>query len=361
MKELRVALATSHTINQQRTPYPGQVRKWPDRIEKSRSTHTSPAHDSRRRAWSGTSQIQPSYTNFYGMSRQNTRRRVSTHQGTQRPLSWHPTSGQMPTYTSSPVNIDIHQTLQSHYPELSPQILSTTHPMYELPDLYVQAGPLSNCSTSTAGLPNTSPVWQVASNQTYMLGNHQQPCQLQPDMNLWQDPMRTQGFQEPSKPMVAQYPNILANIHVPDAMAMIENENEEEEDGEILVGVGLYDDPPETSRHAPTLKLAETWNPPPSSDPDSDEAELEDVTDDINVDPTQIQDQPPQKSEPQNFQPMANIEQPTISRGDEEASTKELWQGRTDQSPINGLGFGTGWMHAPSWQNYVDRRATLLQ
>jgi hypothetical protein len=361
MMELRVALATSHTVNHQRTVYSTPGKNWPGRIEKSRSTHTSPAHDSRRRAWSGTLPTQPLYNNIYGMSHPNVHRRVSTHQRSQRPLSWHPSSNQMSTYTSSPMTIDLHP-LQPQYPELSPHVISSTHSAYDLPDLYMQAGPLSNCSTSSAGLPNTSPVWQMTPTQTYMLNHQQQSCQLQSDINLWQDPISNQVLQEPSKPMAHQYPNILTNIHVNSAATMVEDEVEEEEDGEILVGVGLYDDPPGAGRQAPSLKLAETWSPPPSSDGSSDEAEVDDIADDTNEDSAKLQDQSFQNILPQNMQQTADTElTTTILRRNEDTSMKELWQNRINQSPMHGLSLGTGWMHATSWQNCINRRTTLSQ
>jgi hypothetical protein len=267
-------------------------------------------------------------------------------QRTQRPLSWHPTSHQMPTYTSSPIVLATHHPMQSQYPIYPQLMFPTAYPTWEMPELYMPTGALSNSSSSSRGLPNTSPVWQTTpANQPLMGGNQSQPSSVQPEMNIWQNPINNHGFQEPVKPMTPQYPNILSNIHNPEARIL----SEEEDEGEVLVGLGLYDDPPEPHHQLGFLKLAESWKLPPSEDSAAEEAE-EDETEEA----TNEVESTSQNSRDQTGQPTAVISDNTsYLQGNTEPPNKEWWDDRSNQFQIYGMGSGTGWVHVTMEQNVV--------
>jgi len=239
------------------------MRRWPGRIEKPRSTHTSPAHESRRRAWSGASQVASSYANTYNMNTQYGPQIVPMQQRAQRPLSWHPSSQQASMYTSSPMAMATPDAARSSYQEYSQPIYATNYPGYDLPDLYVPSGQLSTTSTSPIGYPDASPAWQTTpDHQALLLINQQQMYhQFQPNMNVWQLP--SYPIQQQIKPIQQDYHNY-PHINMYDENVVIED-SDDDDDGEVLVGLGLYDEAPETTQIIPVLKLAETWQPPPST------------------------------------------------------------------------------------------------
>jgi hypothetical protein len=263
MRELRLALASSYSISHPRR-HPTTSRRWPTRIEKARSTHTSPAHESRRRAWSGTSQTQAPFVNTYGMNPPTIHQVYSEHHYPQRPLSWHSTY-QVSPYNSSPMDHNLH----TQYSVISRPVLSNAFPTYNLPELYMQTESLSTSSTSSLGLPNTSPIWYGNSEQhSFMIGS-QQHCSSEMNLPNWQASIKSVETSTASKTVISQHANIDPHMHVPDSELLVDAE---EDGGEILVGLGLYDGPPEAEEQSIySLKLTESWKPPPENDNDADE------------------------------------------------------------------------------------------
>jgi len=231
------------------------------------------------------------------------------------------------------------------YPQL---VYPAAYPTWDMPELYMPTGALSNSSSSSLGLPNTSPVWQTTpTNQSGMASSQPQPDPAYQEKNFWQNPINTHGLQETLRPMTPQYPNILSNIHNPEAKILAEVEDE----GEILVGLGLYDDPPEPHHQVGTLKLAESWKPPPSEDSaaeDEEETETEDSANDAKSTTESSKEQYSQIGQSR----MISDSTP-YSQGDTEPPNKVWWDNRSNQFQMYGLGSGTVWVPATIEQNAV--------
>ncbi|KAF2666965.1 hypothetical protein BT63DRAFT_416043 [Microthyrium microscopicum] len=287
LNEVAYRMAASQLNRSARHSYTSTPNRWSGRVEKSRSQHTSPAIHERRRAYSTTrSPYQYQAYQAYNLPQQMTQPRQSV-----RPFSWHSTS----TSYMMPM---------STMPQLTPPAMSTYHPSpyansthmaydaprsfyQDLPELEKPSGPASMTSetpSSYSSFPDSSPNWQfyydektpVMSTQTYTTSPFEQP-------NWYDTRCQQQSPMEPLIPMTSLPPI----VPQPSLEMMMQEEQfqpqptfrepmvQEEEQGEVLIALGLYDAPSLSdisAKPSTLLKLTETWQPPPE-DEDEDEEE----------------------------------------------------------------------------------------
>jgi hypothetical protein len=220
-----------------------------------------------------------------------------------RPVSWHPGSFRAPEYTQSPVDslpsqgqmnwqlqsLDIGDAASqmSGYPFFRKPPTSHHHSFH--------SGYASSAITPAVDSYNTSPIWDNASVSRhesmtdYPSANSDQFHDVQPAS--WSVPDWVQMTQSTTKPSLQNDSDFLPIQHPPppEEQDMKSDAGESEESGEVLVGMGLYDDPPEgydswfASESRPTqgkgLKLEETWEPPEPEEEDDDSDDAEDEAD----------------------------------------------------------------------------------
>lgn len=127
--------------------------------------------------------------------------------------------------------------------------------------------------SSTLVYPNASPIWQDDNNSNqYMINNYPQTYHIPISMDTYHQPINTETVDHPFKQDTQTYYSSFSSFH-PEPRIVSEDyelgEEEEEEEGEVLVALGLYDDVVDRTLQHP-MKLTETWTPPPSESVQSD-------------------------------------------------------------------------------------------
>lgn len=240
-----------------------------------------------------------------------------------RPFSWHPTSQTLPFYTVSQMTspdtphqiptppFSCHTSppllppaqyplVQTMFPEF------TTLPKPSAPTPMLAASPVYSMDPYT---PN-SPDWEYFyDGQTPVIANNMAPNSPPTYPGSWYDTSCAEVSRVVTQPMM-HLPQIPPMMPQESFSSMIMQQNQEtistlppiplhettpaeepveepqmeaqEEEGEVLVALGLYDLPDETAPIATgvaQLKLTETWQPPPEDDDSSQEEDDDDEED----------------------------------------------------------------------------------
>jgi hypothetical protein len=195
---------------------------------------------------------------------------LAEHQRTQRPLSWHATSYPMPSYTSSPTSLVTEQ-YPTSYAEFVPRTYTTAYPSYDTYGYSTNPLTVPDTPSSTLIYPNISPTWQDDNNSyTYMLNNYPQTYHIPTSIETYHQPLSAESVDPPFKQDTQTYYTSFSSFHRPEPRIVSEDfELEEEEEGEVLVALGLYDDAVDRIPQHP-MKLTETWTPPPAESVQSD-------------------------------------------------------------------------------------------
>ncbi|KAF4968895.1 hypothetical protein FSARC_3766 [Fusarium sarcochroum] len=243
-------------------------------------------------------------------------------QRSSRPVSWHPSSyGQQPqahlqqpmyALTSSHAYAD-QQDLYGNYPHYSPMMASTscgTSPLAfsDLPLPYQSADNMAYNPYQGTSMPQHSPAASMAMDARQLVGATSAPADTAHETtysNGWDwNTFIMHGFSSTTPPTPETLPQTqLSQPAVSEDIHYQALEDPSEEEGEILVGMGLYDAPdkytedPQLNNYRSTvssllgssfrsqeprgkgLKLEETWEPPKSDDEDGDEDEEEEEED----------------------------------------------------------------------------------
>jgi hypothetical protein len=281
------------------------------RIEKARSTHASPAYTGRKRAWTETVEsLLPHASSASALSFDELscllpmpQQYQTTYQS--RPTSWHPSTHPytqtQPRFSQSMNVIPYQVTPKSHQVEQStlsvaPAQLPHMNQLFDSPpELYMSNGPSSTSPASTVYSAdcgsNPSPSFQLTNY------NNQSPAVLDSTpmtvysgdykMNSNQYSQYVERFEK--QPEIYsesnQVDSVIQTQVDPDLEAL---ESSEEDDGEVLVALGLYD-APQVSRislfsSGKSLMLAEAWQPTEETDDaEDDEEENEDDSDDASA------------------------------------------------------------------------------
>ncbi|KAF2111523.1 hypothetical protein BDV96DRAFT_499507 [Lophiotrema nucula] len=329
------------------------------RIEKPRSNHNSPRLLERRKTTSGTKRyatLDDHYNMMFGIQTEEPDSEQQT--GSSRPMSWHPASAQfhVPSRSSvlveqtSPVDWTRHNFASSRnsahgsdFYSLSAR--SSMHPeqMQNFPTF--ENGHLEN----NRGSRSSDGSWQSLSQQpSYTMSAYSTPATENMPWYLSEWAKKTQVQATPSQHGSTDFLPIQHPSTEDD-----NNEDEEMEDsGKELVGMGLYDMPESSHGWALTestgkgLKLEETWQPPEEGDEDEDDAS----SDDGSVDE-------PQPVVPKETTPPADAVKPQMPENKEgqsfffnddedESYTKEWWfhQLKQPSVPVRDAGLGYGWL-----------------
>ncbi|KAK4083130.1 hypothetical protein PCL_00662 [Purpureocillium lilacinum] len=302
------------------------------RVVKPKSASNSPGSSSvqsRRRTMMGDGfaprrQQQQHHNNVDYISMPTDTEMDSAHRTTSRPLSWHPSTYihqrqqpyQQPTsypFPGSSIYADSHD-LYSTHAQFSPTMASysnNTSPSSSFSPL-----PLFPAAENGAQYPR-SDGWELSQRTTPFYGpptgNAGMPESLPALEHVSTHPKTTvnggldwnsfvlQGFNNTSPPTPETFPQAtLSQPAVSERPETCQGLDEDEDEGEILVGMGLYDTPekfdedPQLNNYRSTvssllgstyrpqeprgkgLKLEETWEPPKSDDGEDEDDEDED-------------------------------------------------------------------------------------
>lgn len=265
-------------------------KRWSGRIEKPRSHQSSPALDIRRRAYSTARQTSSGHFNSLNAQFQ------APQQAT-RPLSWGPTTAtniRAPTmeYLASPAALSYTAT---------PAYSSYTSTPYQYPTVQPLYRHGSKFATSPATTASVTSAASYYSNDSYSPSSTAGSCLHMPSHQaVHQDCESSYASPEYSSywryPPLAQaparhtYQNVTAPVIIspeklwqqdddldfkcrgrylvdrPSSPDLLWSGRTTDDDGEVLVAMGLYDLPDENASLSdvpPKLKLAETWQPTP--------------------------------------------------------------------------------------------------
>ena len=339
------------------------------RIEKPRSIHNSPRVLERRKTTTGVKRyatLDDHYNMMFGLTG-GEEEAVEERKEAPRPLSWHPSSSQFhtPSHTvpeplptqgyadwvpyqsqsrNSGFESEYNTRFESEYNSLSNRSSAFADQMQDFP-------PFSH-STDTVALGRDSFVsgssWQdIHQPVSYALSSYSS-LRIEPTpwyLQSWAQMTQTQS--EISRPTSTDFLPIQHPSAQQDAKSQSALEDDDsEEAGKELVGMGLYD-PPEGFQSWQSgllqsggkgLKLEETWQPP-EQDEDVDDAS----SDDGSV------DEPPAGDDQQwslnaGQQLPANMEGRSFFFDDDDMYTKEWWFQQLKQPTVQDARLGYDWL-----------------
>ncbi|ORY17136.1 hypothetical protein BCR34DRAFT_475224 [Clohesyomyces aquaticus] len=330
------------------------------RIEKPRSNHNSPMTLERRRTTTGTKRyatLDDHFNMMFGAGEveeaHEERRELS------RPLSWHPSSTQFHVPSRNSVIEPLPSQDWSLYPA------SARNSTYGS-DFYSLSTRNSVCPDQTQMVPQYAPSQDGRGSQS--------------SESSWQDPNQhassyaASTFSTPSTEPLPWYlrewarknnsqitnsgngsSDFLPIQHPSATESAVEDEDEEMEDsGRELVGMGLYDLPePDlawTSSKSSEgtgkgLKLEETWQPPEDDEDDDEDAEA----DDASSDDGSVEELPAKEAAlAVNVKPQisSNMKGQSFFFDEDETYTKEWWfhQLKQPSVPVRDAGLGYDWL-----------------
>jgi hypothetical protein len=358
-------LAASHPARHFSRSYSSQTGSHTYRVEKPRSNHNSPRTVERRKTTTGAklyATLDDHYNMMMGLTGDEAVVEDRPEPASTRPMSWHPSSAQFHVPRSS---FEQHepQDYSHHYSESSRNSVhgSDFYSMSARNSMYLE--PAQNQSNypssheSHRGSQDSDGSWpmQAPTSSSYSTPTTEpMPWYLQE----WARRNQEQAQQASTDYLPIQHPT-------PDQNEDVEDE-EMQDSGKELVGMGLYD-LPDTSMQwgslqgeatGKGLKLEETWQPPEEEDEedddedgegedDGDDASSEDAEEELTP-PSPAQPAPAQLQAPVNMKPQtpSSMEGQSFFFEEDDNITKEWWypQLRQPSLPVRDAGIGYGWL-----------------
>jgi hypothetical protein len=316
------------------------------RVEKPKSHHNSPRTIERRKTTTETklyATLDDHYRMMFGVEPEE---EVDERPQSNRPVSWHPSSTHFQNQPSS------YFEPQQDWYSASPRNSTQGSDFYSLSTRNSQYEPTSNYS-GVYGMDESDYSWQDASHQTpsYAHSNLNTPTT---EPLPWYLQKWAQQNQEQA--MMASHNG--SSDFLPIQHPAAQDEEMEEDGGEKLVALGLYDLPEPslswTGSEQATgkgLKLEETWQPPENEDEEEDD---EDAADDSSSEASEepspplssVHDRAQQLQLPVHVkaQTPGSMDGQSFFFEDDETVSKEWWFQQVKQSSMpareNDLGYG---------------------
>ncbi|KAF2251865.1 hypothetical protein BU26DRAFT_398723, partial [Trematosphaeria pertusa] len=334
------------------------------RIEKPRSNHNSPGTAERRKTTIGTklyATLDDHYNMMMGLTGEEEATEGQQQPAPARPMSWHPASTHFnaPSHSSAAFEHTQPQDWSRHYAASSRNSaygsdfysLSARNSMHAEPVQNYPAYP--NGHEAHRGSQESDGSWQTPS---YALSSYSTPATEPMPWYLQEWARKNQA-----QAMDSQHGSTdFLPIQNPAMEQELEAADEEMEDsGKELVGMGLYDlpDPALTwssglvEATGKGLKLEETWQPPEEEDDDDDDndGEADDASSEGSVEepppppPARQQPQVPVTVKPQT---PGSMEGQSFFFDEDETISKEWWfqQLKQPSMPVRDAGIGYGWL-----------------
>ncbi|KAF2190261.1 hypothetical protein K469DRAFT_561430 [Zopfia rhizophila CBS 207.26] len=329
------------------------------RIEKPRSNHNSPMALERRKTTLGTKRyatLDDHYNMMFGLTG-GEEETVEDRREPARPFSWHPsTQFQFPS-RSTRVELTPSQNKAHHYSDSSRNSthgsdfysLSARSSMY--PEQTRNFSTHLQSQETNRGSQSSDSSWQDVSQpgHSYALSSYSTPSTEPLPWYLQEWARKAQAKTSNSGPgstdfLPIQHPSA---EHETDS---IMEDDDMEDSGKELVGMGLYDLPDTALSWNSSglvegtgkgLKLEETWQPPENEDEEED-------ADDASSDDGSMEELPAKESEqlPLNTKPQlpTNMEGQSFFFDEDETYTKEWWFQQLKQPTVRDTGLGYGWL-----------------
>jgi hypothetical protein len=305
LSEVDLQMAAFQLSRQTRFQAGSTPKRWSGRVEKPRSQQNSPATDYRRRAYSTARQI-PSgqYT--------TSNSQIYAPRAVTRPFSW---AGPTTSTTMRVPAMDYLASPTASSYIATPAYSSYTSTPYQYPNMqpmYHDVSEFATSSNRTASVTSassyysndsysaSSPVWSFQKIETTMPARNDEPSNNGPPAHaaFWSySPLEQIAPAQHQQALMSPPMTSSANHHSnddhfnftysseylldrPPSPDLLWSGKKTDDDGEVLVALGLYDLPSQFD--SPTneprkLKLAETWQPPPTPvAEESDESAEED-------------------------------------------------------------------------------------
>jgi hypothetical protein len=356
-------MSSSHTARRISRSYSSQTGSHPYRIEKPRSNHNSPRTVERRKTTTGAklySTLDDHYNMMMGLTGEEAvmEDRFETSTST-RPMSWHPSSAQfqVPRTAMPEQNEPRDYSRQCFEPSRNSTHGSDFYSMSARNSTFLE--PSHNYVTGHEGHRSSQGSDVSWDTQAYTHSSFSTPATEPMPWYLqeWARKNQAQPQHGPATFLPIQHPtNEQSSLTVDEDM---------EDSGKELIGMGLYDLPdtsldwgsPQTEATGKGLKLEETWQPPEEEDDDDDEDDVEedDGDDASSEDGDEELPSPPlanQASEQLpasvNMKPQVpnNMEGQSFFFEEDDSITKEWWypQLRQPSAPVRDAGIGYGWL-----------------
>ncbi|CAN9252921.1 hypothetical protein CC77DRAFT_1029312 [Alternaria alternata] len=306
------------------------------RVEKTKSHHNSPKAMERRKTTTETklyATLDDHYRMMFGVSQEEEEERPQQN----RPVSWHPSSSHFQASQQTNYFEPMpHQQWSQHY---SPSDRDSHHgsDFYSLSTRNSMFEPMTGAST-------------YANTQSECGWSQHTPGYVHSSLNTPSTEALPWYLQQWAQKNQAQASSNFLPIQHPAQ----QDQDMEDDDGEKLVALGLYDAPePSLSWGSLTegtgkgLKLEETWQPP-------EEEEGEEEDDDASSEASVEEPSPPLPAVQQSqhlpvhvkAQTPGNMEGQSFFFDEDESVTKEWWfqQMKQPTMPVRDAGLGYGWL-----------------
>ncbi|RMZ71214.1 cell morphogenesis Las1 [Pyrenophora seminiperda CCB06] len=309
------------------------------RVEKPKSHHNSPKAMMERRKTTTEPKLYATLDDHYRMMFGMAAEEVEERPQPSRPVSWHPSCSQY--QASQPTNYC--QSQQQWSQEWSPSSRDSYHgsDFYSLSTRNSMLEPM----TAAPAYSNESEYpWQSVSQNT--------PTYMHSSMNTPTTEPLPWYLQQWAQKNQAQTSNDFLPIQHPSQ----QDQDMEEDDGEKLVALGLYDAPEPASSWGMSegtgkgLKLEETWQPPEEENDEEDEEDDDDASSEASVDEPSpplppVHEQPHMAVHVQSQTP-GSMEGQSFFFDEDETASKEWWfqQVKQPSMPVRDAGLGYGWI-----------------
>ena len=347
-------MSTSHPARRFSRSYSSQTGSHPYRVEKPRSSHNSPRTVERRKTTTGAklyATLDDHYNMMMGLTGDEAVEEDRLEPTATRPMSWHPSSAQFQVPRST-FESNEPKDYSRHYVESSRNsahgsdfyTMSARNSTYLEPTASQSTYPLSQ--ESHRGSQDSNGSWHT---QACVPSSYSTPATEPMPWYLQEWARRNQAQSQHAST------DFLPIQHPAHGQEHDAEDEEMEDSGKELVGMGLYD-LPDSSLHWSSLqgeatgkglKLEETWQPPEEDEDDEDDgddASSEDGEEELS--PPSPAQQAPQV--PTNMKPQtpSSMEGQSFFFEEDENITKEWWypQLRQPSLPVRDAGIGYGWL-----------------
>ncbi|EOA87198.1 uncharacterized protein SETTUDRAFT_163218 [Exserohilum turcica Et28A] len=316
------------------------------RIEKTKSHHNSPKAMERRKTTSETklyATLDDHYRMMFGVEAEEAEERPQST----RPVSWHPASSQLQS-----------QQQQQQQQQAVQQATNYFEPMTHQPWSQAYSPSRNSCHGSdyyslSARNSMLEPMTSAPAGSDYgwcqQTGGYANSCTNTPRseplpwyLQQWAQKNQAQAFEGHEDDGAMAYRGQQDQ----------DMDGEEEEEGEKLVALGLYDAPePSLTWGAPSqgkgLKLEETWQPPEEDgDEDDDDASSEGSVEEPSPPLPPVDEQVQHMAVHVKSQTPSSMEGQSFFFDEDETVSKEWWfqQVKQPSMPVREGGLGYGWL-----------------
>lgn len=333
------------------------------RIEKPRSNHNSPRTVERRKTTTGTklyATLDDHYNMMMGLTSDDDVVEDHPEHAPARPMSWHPSSTQFNAQPRSAV-------LEHSQPHDWSRYNATSRTSAHGSDFYSLSARNSTYTEPLQGFPTLSTGYEAHrgsqdsnssfQTQQYSLSSYSTPVTEPMPWYLREWARKNQAQQLESQHGSTDF---LPIQHPAAEQETNEGDDEDmEESGTELVGMGLYDLPdpaltwgsPLAEATGKGLKLEETWQPPEEEDDEAEEEGDDASSDDGEEElppPPPAQPEPAHLHVPVNIKPQTpgSMEGQSFFFDEDDTVTKEWWFQHLKQPslPVRDTGIGYGWL-----------------